>query len=61
MNIETVKLECDLMLEAIVGGIDIQTQWWNSPNKAFDLKTPKDELNDEPGNVYVYLLNQLQR
>ena len=47
MNIETVKLECDLMLEAIVGGIDIQTQWWNSPNKAFDLKTPKDELNLE--------------
>lgn len=59
-TLEMLKLRCDEMLEAMVG-IPTAAKWWNSPNKAFDMKTPKEQWEENPQSVYVYLFNYLQR
>jgi len=48
------------MLEAMVG-ISNGAKWWNTPNKAFGMKTPKEHWDKAPHEVYVYLFNYLQR
>ena len=55
-----IKEKCDMILEAIVGlnAIDF---WWNSPNRAFDMRPPKEMFEENPKRVYSYLLNQVQR
>ena len=35
--------------------------WWNSPNKAFEFKTPFEMYNQEPEKVKDYLLDYLQK
>jgi hypothetical protein len=60
MNVEELKTKCDLMLEAMVGEHLIK-KWWKSPNRAFDMRTPKEQLKENPGSVYSYLLSHMQR
>ena len=60
MNLDALKLRCDKMLEAMVG-IPAAAKWWNSPNKAFGMDTPKERWNKSPEEVYTYLLNYIQR
>jgi len=59
-TLEILKLRCDEMLEAMVG-IANGAKWWNTPNKAFGMKTPKEHWDKAPHEVYVYLFNYLQR
>jgi hypothetical protein len=54
------KEKCDMILEAIVG-LNAMDIWWNSPNKAFDMRPPKEMFEEDPKRVYRYLLNQVQR
>lgn len=54
------KENCDMILEAIVGPNAIDF-WWNSSNRAFDMKSPKEMFLEDQQRVYRYLLNQVQR
>jgi hypothetical protein len=31
-----------MLLLGLLGSHELSTQWWNSPNKAFDYECPKD-------------------
>ena len=55
-----VKAKCDRILEAVVGpnAVDI---WWSSPNRAFDMRPPKEMFLEDHKRVYRYLLDQVQR
>lgn len=46
-----------LLLLALLGNKNLCEQWWNSPNKAFDLQTPKQVWDTEPEKVYGYLMH----
>lgn len=48
-----VREHCNMLLEAMVGK-DLAPQWWDSPNRAFDGRKPRDT---ELSLVHSYLLN----
>lgn len=48
-----IKDHCNRMLEALVGRAWVE-KWWNSPNVAFDGKTPTDT---DLHVVHSYLLS----
>jgi len=60
VTLDVIKTHCDKMLISMLG-FDNVDAWWNTPNKAFDMDTPKERWNERPHEVYVYLLNYLQR
>ena len=37
-------------------GLDRAEQWWNSPNKGFDNKTPNEAYIEDPSQVRDYLM-----
>ena len=47
---------CDVLVIALVGK-KYSKDWWNSPNKAFDNKTPEVMWTVEPYRVYEYLMH----
>lgn len=47
------KEHCDMLLEALVGPALVE-KWWDSPNKAFDGRKPRDT---EISLVHSYLLS----
>ena len=49
-----------MILHALVGPNQIK-EWWNSPNKAFDMKPAKEMFEEDAERVYRYLINQVQR
>ena len=55
-----IKEKCDRILEAVVG-INTMDWWWNSPNRAFDMKPAKEMFEEDPKRVYRYLLDQVQK
>ena len=40
-KVKNIKEKCDMILEALVG-INAMDIWWNSPNRAFDMRPPKE-------------------
>lgn len=46
------------LLLALLGKEDLVDLWWESPNKAFDLKTPKEMLAIHPERVIQYIVGQ---
>jgi len=57
---ENLKNKCDLLLQAMVGP-NLVNKWWQSPNKAFDMKTAQEQFDIEPEVVYSYLMKQALR
>jgi hypothetical protein len=49
-----------MILHAMLGPNKIEG-WWNSPNKAFDMKPAKEMFEEDAERVYRYLINQVQR
>lgn len=41
------KTYCDRLLMGLIGNYTLVTQWWNSPNRAFEGRLPKDVPLDE--------------
>lgn len=39
-------------------GEQVAKQWWNSSNKAFDMKTPNQQWKQDYLTVYNYLMDQ---
>lgn len=46
---------CEVLLIAMLGE-EMAPKWWDSRNKAFDMKTPKEVWKTEPEKVYEYLM-----
>lgn len=62
MNKELQFRMCDAILKATLGrDTDLISRWWQSPNKAFDGKTPFELWEDDKQylTVYRYLLGQM--
>ena len=57
---ENLKKRCDLLLEAMVGP-NLVEKWWQSPNKAFDMKTAEEQFDIDPKVVYNYLMGHALR
>lgn len=55
MNIDNMKKRCDWLLTALVGS-NLVESWWVSPNKNWDMKTPKEVFATDPESVYNYLM-----
>lgn len=57
-QVEKMKRYSNNILSALVGEALVE-QWWQSPNKAFEDKTPNAQWDDDPNVVFQYLLNQI--
>lgn len=57
---DQMKRRCDLLLEAMIGP-NLVEQWWQSKNRAFDMKTPKEQFDIDPEVVYSYLMGHALR
>jgi len=57
---ENLKKKCDLLLQAMVGP-NLVNKWWQSRNKAFDMKTAKEQFDIDPEVVYNYLMGHALR
>lgn len=55
-----MKLKLNKMLFGLLGSDQLVSQWWNSPNKAFDLKTPNELWATDEGKkrVIEYIYQQ---
>jgi hypothetical protein len=42
-------------------GPNLVEQWWQSKNRAFDMKTPKEQFDIDPEIVYTYLMGHALR
>jgi hypothetical protein len=48
------------ILFALLGNNDVVNLWWQSPNRAFDMKTPRDLWSTNPQKVSTYVADQLE-
>lgn len=57
-----MKLKLNKILFALLGSDELVSKWWNSPNKAFDLKTPYEmwETDDGKKRVIEYIYQQYE-
>jgi hypothetical protein len=51
------KLRSNALVIAMVGK-DHADQWWDTPNKAFDERTPVGMWVEDWQKVYLYLMNR---
>jgi hypothetical protein len=42
-------------------GPNLVNKWWQSPNKAFDMKTAQEQFDIDPEVVYNYLMGHALR
>jgi hypothetical protein len=55
------KIQLNKILFALLGSQELVNRWWESPNKAFDMKTPNEVWNSgEQQKVRDYLLRQFE-
>lgn len=57
---EQMRQRCELLVVANVGQQQA-TQWWASPNKAFDMYSPQTMWSKDPKMVYQYLMHYAYR
>lgn len=57
LSTENMYKRSQLLLWALLGNKNLCEQWWNSPNKAFDMQTPKEMWDKDPEQVYGYLMH----
>lgn len=60
MNVTEIKSTCDKILCRQLGK-RLTTAWWNSPNHAFDNKTPAQQFATAPLGVLEYISTHLRR
>jgi len=56
MGKEERRKQCDALLIALLGK-ETAPKWWQSSNKAFDMKRPEDIWNTDYEKIYQYLVN----
>lgn len=53
---KVLRDRCKILLIAMLGK-DLALKWWDSPNKAFDMKTPEEQWEQDYLTVYNYLMD----
>jgi len=53
---EMFRVQCNQLVESLVGP-DMIESWWNSPNKAFDGRTPEEQYTLGSDQVVYYLMH----
>ena len=56
MEESIAKKRSDALVDAMVGK-ELSTRWWQSPNRAFDMKSPVDMWEEDYEQVYNYLMH----
>ena len=51
--------ECNRILEALLGNERLIPLWWNTQNRAFQFKTPKEVFDTDSQRVIDYLNGML--
>lgn len=54
MTNEKKKKICEQLVKTLVGEA-LADNWWSTPNRAFDYKTPFVAFEQDPDTVYDYL------
>lgn len=57
MNLEQIPVYWQFQVFNLVGDTDVANRWWNSRNKALDMKTPLEVWDTDPEKVKNYLVN----
>lgn len=57
-EIQIMRNRCEVMILSMVGK-DYTNVWWNSPNKAFQGKTPNEVFETDPERVYDYVIGHI--
>lgn len=55
------KRKLNIMLFAMLGSDDLVNKWWESPNLAFENKTPNQMYDEDERQVIDYVLSYLQK
>jgi hypothetical protein len=55
------KRKLNIMLFAMLGSDDLVNKWWESPNLAFESKTPNQMYEEDEQQVIDYVLSYLQK
>ena len=55
------KRKLNIMLFTLLGSDDLVNRWWESPNLAFENKTPDQVYEEDEQQVIDYVLSYLQR
>jgi hypothetical protein len=55
------KRKLNIMLFTLLGSDDLVNRWWESPNLAFENKTPNQVYEENQRQVIDYVLGYLQR
>jgi hypothetical protein len=55
------KRKLNIMLFTMLGSDDLVNRWWESPNLAFENKTPNQVYEENQRQVIDYVLGYLQR
>jgi hypothetical protein len=55
------KRRLNIALFAMLGSDNLVKRWWESPNRAFEDKTPNQMCEEDEQRVIDYVLDHLQR
>lgn len=55
MDIKKLKIDCHIMVISMVGK-QLAREWWDRPNKFFNMKTPNEIWENNPKAVYDYIV-----
>lgn len=55
MNVELMRKRSEALVIAMIGK-DLAPKWWDGQNKAFELRTPNQQWEIDPTEVYAYLM-----
>lgn len=58
---EKIKAALNECLMAMLGSEQLVSDWWDSPNKAFDMMTPNEVWEEDYDRVRSYVVGYLQR
>jgi hypothetical protein len=57
ISIDKIKARCDMLLGSMLASNDdLASRWWHSPNRRWDGKHPQSVFDEDPWEVYEYLL-----
>lgn len=57
----SIKRKLNVCLFAMLGNDDLVNSWWESPNLAFENKTPNEMYEENEQQVIDYVLSYLQK
>lgn len=58
-SLELMRKRSEALVMAMVGE-KLSGKWWESKNKAFEMRTPEQQWKVDPDSVYTYLLKSAE-